>query len=95
MPKTGKHILKRPNELKNKHEIIGDVRGIGLMVGVELVKNKRSKILAISGKSVVLCKASEKGLLLLPAGKNAIRICSLLQLLWSRLTRELIFLRIL
>ena len=73
--KTGKHILKRLNELKNKHEIIGDVRGIGLMIGIELVKNKKSKPPAISERSIVLCKASEKGLLLLPAGKNSIRIC--------------------
>mgnify|MGYP001032597118 CR=1 FL=1 len=41
--KVGEHILKRLNEMKEKHRIIGDVRGKGLMIGVELVKNKETK----------------------------------------------------
>jgi len=73
--KVGKHVLKRLNELKDKYEIVGDVRGIGLMIGVELVKNKKSRMPAVEERKEVLCKAGEKGLILLPAGKSVIRIC--------------------
>lgn len=73
--KIGKHMLKRLNELKDKYEIVGDVRGLGLMIGVELVKNKKSRMPAVEERKEVLCKASEKGLILLPAGMSVIRIC--------------------
>ncbi len=73
--KIGKYILKRLDEIKEKYEIIGDVRGLGLMIGVELVKNKRTKEHAIKERSSILCKAQEKGLILLPAGVSTIRIC--------------------
>ncbi len=73
--KIGKMMMKRLEEIKDKYEIVGDVRGIGLMVGVEIVKDKRSKKYGEKERSDILCKASEKGLILLPAGKSAIRIC--------------------
>jgi 4-aminobutyrate aminotransferase len=40
---VGEYLLKRLKELYDKYEIIGDVRGIGLVAGIELVKNRRSK----------------------------------------------------
>jgi 4-aminobutyrate aminotransferase-like enzyme len=39
----GQHITLQLNAMKEKYEIIGDVRGPGLMIGVELVKDKRTK----------------------------------------------------
>lgn len=39
----GAHAIERLNEMKDHHEIIGDVRGKGLMIGVEMVKNKETK----------------------------------------------------
>lgn len=39
----GNIMKKRLNEMKEKYEIIGDVRGLGAMVGIELVKNKKTK----------------------------------------------------
>lgn len=39
----GAHALKRLNEMKAKYEVIGDVRGKGLMIGVEMVKSKTAK----------------------------------------------------
>ncbi|MBI2598077.1 MAG: aminotransferase class III-fold pyridoxal phosphate-dependent enzyme [Candidatus Diapherotrites archaeon] len=56
-------------------EIIGDVRGLGLMIGVELVKTKKSKKPAIKELERVLSSAGDNGLLLLHAGKNVIRVC--------------------
>ena len=73
--KMGKIMMKRLNEMKEEYEIIGDVRGLGLMIGVELVQNKRNKKPGVSERSGVLCKAAEKGLVLLPSGKSVIRIC--------------------
>ncbi len=73
--KIGNYMMKRLEEMKEKYEIIGDVRGIGLMIGVEVVKDKKSKAYGVEERSDILCKASEKGLLLLPAGASAIRIC--------------------
>ncbi len=40
---NGAYLMKRLNELKDKYEVVGDVRGIGLMVGIEFVKDKKTK----------------------------------------------------
>ncbi|MBI2173253.1 MAG: aminotransferase class III-fold pyridoxal phosphate-dependent enzyme [Candidatus Aenigmarchaeota archaeon] len=82
--RLGKLMLRRLNELKDEIEIIGDVRGLGLMIGVEIVENKRSKKPAPNIRSAILCKAAEKGLILLPAGKSVIRICPPLTLTRSQ-----------
>jgi len=73
--KIGKHMMKRLNEIKDKYEIVGDVRGLGLMIGVEIVKNKKTKNHAELERKEILCAAEEKGLILLPAGRSTIRIC--------------------
>jgi taurine--2-oxoglutarate transaminase len=39
----GKYLLEKSFELKDKHPCVGDVRGLGLFVGLELVKNKKTK----------------------------------------------------
>lgn len=39
----GKYLMQKLKEMAEKHEIIGDVRGAGLMVGMEFVKNKKTK----------------------------------------------------
>ncbi|MHC1729812.1 MAG: aspartate aminotransferase family protein [Syntrophobacteraceae bacterium] len=41
--KMGKYLLEKAMELKEKHPCIGDVRGLGLFVGIELVKNKKTR----------------------------------------------------
>ncbi len=71
--KIGKILLKDLNRLKEENELIGDVRGIGLMIGVEIVKSKKSKEFAPNERHALLCKAQEKGLILLPCGKSSIR----------------------
>ena len=50
--KMGDYLLERANELKEKHPCVGDVRGLGLFVGLELVKNKgtREPIMALDAK---------------------------------------------
>jgi 4-aminobutyrate aminotransferase len=57
-----------------KHECIGDVRGLGLMVGVEFVKDRRSRLPASALVNRIVELAFERGLLLLGAGKSALRL---------------------
>ncbi len=75
--RRGREIIKRLNEMKRSYEIVGDVRGLGLMIGLEIVGSKKTRTPSESLRNAVLCKASEKGLLLLPAGArtSVIRIC--------------------
>lgn len=73
--KQGKLMLKILEEMKEKYECIGDVRGKGLMIGVEIVKDKRSKEYGIQEMLQILCNAAAKGLILLGAGKSVIRFC--------------------
>lgn len=44
---VGGHLLSRLRGLAAKHDIIGDVRGQGLMVGVELVKDRATKVCSL------------------------------------------------
>jgi alanine-glyoxylate transaminase/(R)-3-amino-2-methylpropionate-pyruvate transaminase len=61
--KVGNHILAGLEKLKQKHELIGDVRGRGLMIGVELVKDRNSKEPAKAECVEILELAREMGLL--------------------------------
>jgi 4-aminobutyrate aminotransferase len=68
----GKYIIKRLDELKEKYPIIGDVRGIGLMTGIELVEEDRSP--APARRDEIIKKSLHGGLILLPAGDSVIRL---------------------
>jgi 4-aminobutyrate aminotransferase len=59
--------------LQKSIECIGDVRGKGLMIGVELVKDRETKERATDWRNEVIQKTFEKGLLLLGCGENTIR----------------------
>jgi 4-aminobutyrate aminotransferase len=72
---VGRHLKEGLLALKEKHPLIGDVRGKGLMIGVELVRNRETKERATDERDAVVTAAFYKGLLLLGAGKNAIRFC--------------------
>jgi alanine-glyoxylate transaminase/(R)-3-amino-2-methylpropionate-pyruvate transaminase len=62
--KLGHYILARLNQLKQNHKLIGDIRGRGLLLGIELVKDRTTKIPASAECSQVLENARELGLLL-------------------------------
>lgn len=85
----GGFIKKRLLEIMEEYDIIGDVRGLGLMIGVEVVKDKKSKNYGVKERDNILCSAFEKGLILLPAGKSVIRICPPLTLEESEAERGL------
>lgn len=73
--RIGSYMLKRLQKMQDHYEIIGDVRGLGLMVGIELVKDRTTKEYAIDERHAILCDAVGKGLVLLPAGESVIRVC--------------------
>lgn len=69
----GKYMLNYLKDLQKEVELIGDVRGLGLMIGVEFVKNRKTKEPAIEERDRILEKAFENGLALLSAGESVIR----------------------
>jgi 4-aminobutyrate aminotransferase len=68
-------MMARMKEWPARHKNVGDVRGLGLMIGVELVKDQATKERAPELRDLVVDKCFERGLLLLGAGPNTIRIC--------------------
>ena len=70
----GNYLIKRLNEIKNDFEIIGDVRGRGLFVGIELVSDKKKPATQETSKIIGACR--KNGLILLPCGRynNVIRL---------------------
>ena len=70
---VGEYALDALNEIMTVHPSIGDVRGIGLMIGVEFVKDRETKEPAADLRDRVVDLAFERGLLLLGCGKNVIR----------------------
>jgi 4-aminobutyrate aminotransferase len=71
---VGNHMLKRMANWPNKYPIVGDVRGRGLMIGVEIVKDKKTKEHAAAERDRIVQLAFERGILFLGAGPSTIRI---------------------
>jgi 4-aminobutyrate aminotransferase len=72
--KIGSYLMKRLKELQEKYEIIGDVRGKGMMIGVEFVKDRKSLEPAEKERDKIILEAFKKGLLLLGAGRSSLRL---------------------
>ncbi len=71
--RVGAYMLQRLREMQERHPSMGDVRGLGLMIGVELVRDRQTKARAANLRDWVVQRAFEKGLLLLGAGVNVVR----------------------
>jgi 4-aminobutyrate aminotransferase len=71
---VGNHMKRRMADWPKKRKLVGDVRGHGLMIGVELVKNKETKERASEERDRVVELAFERGILLLGCGPNTVRI---------------------
>jgi 4-aminobutyrate aminotransferase len=70
---VGAHMMSGLKALAEAHPLIGDVRGRGLMIGVELVRDRQTKERAGDERDAVVTAAFNRGLLVLGAGKNAVR----------------------
>ncbi|MCS7165084.1 MAG: aminotransferase class III-fold pyridoxal phosphate-dependent enzyme [Candidatus Calescibacterium sp.] len=72
--KLGDYFKNKLIELMNDSKVIGDVRVLGMLVGIEFVKDKKTKEPAREIRDFIIRKAYEKGLLLLSCGQSVIRI---------------------
>jgi 4-aminobutyrate aminotransferase len=69
----GAYLMKRLQELQKKYDVIGDVRGLGLMVATEFVEDPKSKTPGVALRDQILVEAYRRGLILLPCGKSTVR----------------------
>ena len=71
---VGEYTLDALEEIMARHPSIGDVRGIGLMIGVEFVKDRQTKEVDHDLRDRVVSLAFERGLLTLGCGRSTLRI---------------------
>jgi len=71
---VGAHLLDRLLAIVDKHPSIGQIRGKGLMIGVEFVKDRATKERAPDVRDAVVHEAFHRGLLVLGCGRNALRL---------------------
>jgi 4-aminobutyrate aminotransferase len=72
--KIGNLMFDRLRTWPAKHRIVGDVRGRGLMIGIEIVKNQQSREPAAAWRDQIVELAFERGLLILGCGETSIRL---------------------
>jgi 4-aminobutyrate aminotransferase len=72
--RVGGKAKKRLLEMKEKYEIVGDVRGMGLFVGAEIVKDKRTKARGEAEAKQIMDYGFHHGLLIIMAGRNTLRV---------------------
>ena len=72
--KQGQNIFARLRDWPAKHPVIGDVRGRGLMIGIEIVKDQHTREVAPHLRDRIVDLAFERGLLILGCGENSIRL---------------------
>jgi 4-aminobutyrate aminotransferase len=72
--RLGARLISGVRELAERHDVIGDVRGKGLMVGMELVKSRATKEYNPEASRRLVDTAFHQGLLLLGCGKSVIRL---------------------
>lgn len=71
---VGKHILERLADWPRKHRIVGDVRGRGLMIGIELVTSQETREPNAEARNKIIERAFELGLLVLGCGESTVRL---------------------
>jgi 4-aminobutyrate aminotransferase len=67
-------MLERVRGWKQSHPLVGDVRGRGLMIGIELVKDKATREPAVALRNRVETLAFERGLMVLGCGETSLRL---------------------
>ena len=72
---VGAHMLKRMADWASKLKLVGDVRGRGLMIGVDIVKDKATKEYGAAERDRIVEMAFERGILFLGCGPSTVRIC--------------------
>jgi len=83
--KQGNYIMKWLQNLKEEREIVGDVRGKGLMIGVEIVEDKETKKSGTTKAKEVMLRCWKRGVAIITCGASTLRIAPPLTI-----TRELV-----
>jgi 4-aminobutyrate aminotransferase len=83
--KLGSYIMKRLQEFEEKCEILGDVRGKGLMIGAEIVENKKTQKSAKEKAGEIMNRCWKRGVAVITCGASTIRIAPPLNI-----TKELV-----
>ena len=73
--RQGEFLMEGLHRLATVHDLIGDVRGKGLMVGAEIVANRKAKTPSAGMRDALVQSCFRHGLLLLGCGENTIRFC--------------------
>ncbi len=71
--RQGAYLIKRLKEMQQRYPIMGDVRGKGLMIGAEFVKDPETKEPAVQELQGVMNKCFERGLAIITSGKSSMR----------------------
>ena len=71
----GELIMRQTAGWRERHRIVGDIRGRGLMIGIEIVRDRKTKQRAPELRNRIIQAAFHRGLLILGAGENTLRLC--------------------
>ncbi|HLI85737.1 MAG TPA: acetyl ornithine aminotransferase family protein [Bryobacteraceae bacterium] len=72
--RMGAHMMDRLREWPKRYATVGEARGLGLMIGIEMVRDQATREKAPELRDQVVERAFERGLLVLGAGENTIRL---------------------
>lgn len=72
--RVGEYILRQTSDWTGRHKIVGEIRGRGLMIGIEIVRDQKTKERAHALRERIVELAFAKGLLVLGAGENTVRL---------------------
>jgi len=60
--RLGRHAIGRLNDMKARHPLIGNIAGVGLHIGIDLVKDPDTRERAVDEAEIIMYKCMEKGL---------------------------------
>ena len=83
--KQGNYIMKWLQDIKKEREIVGDVRGKGLMIGVEFVEDKETKKAGVDQAREIMVRCWRRGVAIITCGVSTLRLVPPLTI-----TRELV-----
>jgi 4-aminobutyrate aminotransferase len=72
--RIGEYTLERLNEMKQRYRLIGEVKGLGLHLGIDLVKDQKTKERAVNEAEIIMYKCMEKGLAFKTIERNVITL---------------------
>jgi len=72
--RMGEFVFRKTADWRERHKSVGDIRGKGLMIGIEFVRDQKTKERAPNLRNRVIQEAFQRGLLVLGAGENSLRL---------------------